>query len=62
MMLYTFELTEPQLARVEDYLVSHFDHQHSEYILGVQHHIMDDLVFVIIDCTPETATFIHLIT
>ena len=61
-MLYTFELTDAQLQRVEDYLVSHFDHGHCEYILGVQHHIMDDLVFVIIDCTPETATFIHLIT
>jgi hypothetical protein len=60
-MLYTFELTELQLERVEDYLVSHFSNHHCEYILGVQHHIMDDLVFVIIDCTPETATYIHLI-
>jgi hypothetical protein len=60
-MLYTFELTLAQLQRVEDYLVSHFDHRHSEYILGVQHRLTDDLVFVVIDCSAETATFIHLI-
>jgi hypothetical protein len=60
-MLYTFELTLAQLQRVEHYLVSHFDHRHSEYILGVQHRLTDDLVFVIIDCSAETATFIHLI-
>lgn len=61
-MLYTFELTEPQLSRITDYLDSTYVERPREYILGVQHRLYDDLVFVTIDCSPETATFIHLLS
>lgn len=61
-MLYTFELTETQLLRVTDYLDGTYVQRPREYILGVQHRLTDDLVFVTIECTPETATFIHLIS
>jgi hypothetical protein len=57
-MLYTFELTEPQLDRVTDYL----DQQDCrQYILAVNHRLFDHSVFVIIDCSPETATYLHLL-
>lgn len=61
-MLYTFELTEDQLTRVTDYLDGVYVSRPAEYILGVQHRLTDDLVFVTIECTPETATYIHLLT
>lgn len=61
-MLYTFELTERALARVTDYLDSLYAQGSHQYILGVQHRLHDDLLFVIIDCTPESATYIYLIT
>jgi hypothetical protein len=61
-MLYTFELTDLQLQRVEDLLHADFDRRHGEYILGVQQRLTDDLLWVVIDCSPETATLIHLIT
>jgi arginine decarboxylase-like protein len=60
-MLYTFELTESVLARATDYLAGLYASGHYQYILGVQHRLHDDLVFVIIDCSPESATFIHLL-
>jgi len=60
-MLYTFELTEPTLNRVEDYLHSHYTYQHQEYILGVQSRLTDDLVWVVIECSPETAVLIQLL-
>ena len=60
-MLYTFTLTEQSLDRVEDYLSSLYSQGHHQYILGVQHRITDDLVFVVIECTPESATYIHLL-
>jgi hypothetical protein len=60
-MLYTFELTEARLERVTDYLDSLYSQGHHQYVLGVQHRLTDDLVFVVIDCTPETATYIYLI-
>lgn len=59
-MLYSFELTEPQLDRVTDYLNSLYAVGSHQYILGVQHRLTDDLVFVIVECTPESATYIHL--
>ena len=59
-MLYSFELTEPQLNRVTDYLDSLYARGSHQYILGVQHRLTDDLVFVIIECTPDSATYIHL--
>lgn len=61
-MLYTFELTEHQLLRVTDYLDSQYVCRPAEYIMGVQHRLTDDLVWVVIECSPETATFIHLIS
>jgi hypothetical protein len=60
-MLYTFELTESTLDRVQDYLDSLYAEGHHQYILGVQHRLHDDLVFVVIECTPESATYIHLL-
>lgn len=60
-MLYTFELTEAVLARVTAYLDAVYADGHHQYILGVQHRLTDDLVFVIIDCSPESATYIHLL-
>lgn len=59
-MLYTFEMDQQQLDRVEDYLSSLYSQGHHQYILGVQHRITDDLVFVMVECTPESATLIHL--
>jgi hypothetical protein len=57
-MLYTFELTETELDRVTLYL----DQQDCrQYILSVNHRLFDHTVFVIIDCSPETATFLHLL-
>jgi hypothetical protein len=61
-MLYTFTFTESVLDRVQDYLDSLYAQGHHQYILGVQHRITDDLVFVMIECTPESATYIHLLT
>jgi len=61
-MLYTFELTDLQLQRVEDLLHTDCDRCHREYILGVQQRLTDDLVSVVIDCSAETATLIYLIT
>jgi arginine decarboxylase-like protein len=60
-MLYTFELTETQLDRVQTYLDSVYARGSHQYILGVQHRLHDDLVFVVVECSPESATYIHLI-
>lgn len=59
-MIYTFELTEPQLIRITDYLDSIYVDRPQEYILGVQHRITDDLVFVVIECSESTAVYLHL--
>lgn len=61
-MLYTFTVTEAQLERVTDYLDTLYAHGSHQYVLGVQHRLTDDLVFVMIECTPESATYIYLIT
>lgn len=60
-MLYTFELTEDQLMRVTDYLDSIYVTRPQEYILGVQHRLTDDLLFVIVDCSEQTAIWLRLI-
>ena len=60
-MLYTFELTESTLNRVQDYLDRNYQLSHQEYIMGVQHRLTDDLLFVIVECSAETATYIHLL-
>ena len=60
-MLYTFELTEHMLERVQDYLAGLYAAGSQQYILGVQHRLTDDLLFVMIECTPESATYIHLL-
>lgn len=59
-MLYTFELDEQTLERVTDYLDTLYAQGSHQYILGVQHRLDDDLVFVLIECSPESATLIHL--
>ena len=61
MMLYTFELDESTLDRVTDYLDSLYAQGSHQYILGVQHRLTDDLLFVVIECSPESATYIHLL-
>lgn len=60
-MLYTFEFDEPTLDRVTDYLDSLYSQGHHQYILGVQHRLADDLLLVMIECSPESATYIHLL-
>jgi hypothetical protein len=60
-MLYTFTVTEPTLERVFDYLDTVHTQGSQQYILGVEHRLLDDLVFVMIECTPESATYIHLL-
>lgn len=60
-MLYTFTVTENTLYRVEDYLNSLYSQGSHQYILGIQHRLTDDLVFVVIECSPESATYIHLL-
>jgi len=60
-MLYTFELTEPTLMRVQTYLAARYAQGSQQYILGIQHRLTDDLVFVMIECTPDAATYIHLL-
>ena len=60
-MLYTFEFTDTVLTRVDDYLSTLYAEGSHQYILGVQHRLHDDLVFVMIECSPETATYIHLL-
>lgn len=59
-MLYTFELTEDQLDRVSDYLATLYAEGSHQYILGVQHRITDDLIWVIVDCSQHTAIWIGL--
>jgi len=60
-MLYTFEFTESTLARVTEYLDALYAEDNHQYIVGVQHRLVDDLVFVVIECSEHTATYIHLI-
>lgn len=60
-MLYTFEFTESTLDRVQDYLDTRYALDHQQYIMGVQHRLTDDLLLVVIECSPETATYIHLL-
>jgi hypothetical protein len=60
-MLYTFELTESALNQATEYLDSLYLQGSPQYIVGVQHRLTDDLLFVMIECTPESATWIHLI-
>lgn len=60
-MLYTFELTEHTLDRVTDYLDTLYAEGNHQYIMGVQHRLTDDLVFVVVECSPESATYIHLL-
>lgn len=61
-MLYTFEFTESTLDRVTDYLNALYAQGSHQYILGVQHRLTDDLVFVVVECSPESATYIHLLS
>jgi len=60
-MLYTFQLSETALDRIEGYLIDHYSVDNHEYVLAVQHHLTDSLITVVIDCSPETATFLHLL-
>lgn len=60
-MLHTFEVTEAQLARMDDFLARSYVDRPDQYILAVQRRIMDDLMFVIIECDERTATYLYLI-
>ena len=59
-MPYTFELTEQQLLSVTDYLDTVRSDVSHQYILGVEHRVTDDLIWVTIDCTAATALWIGL--
>jgi len=59
-MLYTFELTEQQLLSVTDYLDTLYSEGSHQYILGVQHRVTADLIWVTLDCSAHTATWISL--
>lgn len=61
-MLYTFELTEPALAKITDYLLHCTDLHTDQYIMALEPHTHHNVIIVIIDCSPESATWIHLIT
>lgn len=61
-MLYTFTATETQLDRVQIYLDGLYAGGSHQYILGVQHRLYDDLIFVMIECSEQSAVFIGLIT
>lgn len=60
-MLYTFEMTESVLDRVQTYLDGLYAGGSHQYVLGVQHRLTDDLVWVMVDCTPESAVWITLL-
>ena len=60
-MLYTFTVTESQLAKIDRYLSGRWGLGDHQYILGVQPHLTDDLVFVVVDCTEDAAIYISLL-
>ena len=60
-MLYTFTVTEDRLIAMEHYLDSIYLERPREHVMGVQRSLVDDQVWVIIDCEPETATFLYLL-
>lgn len=60
-MLYTFTVTDRVLARIEDYLNSHYQDRPSQYILSAQSSIFGDYYFIIVDCDDTTATYISLL-
>ena len=59
-MLHTFEVTEAQLARIDDFLARSYVDRPDQYIIAVQRRLYDDLCVVIVDCDPITATCLHL--
>lgn len=59
-MLYTFEVTESVLDRMEQYLDRAYVSRPDQYIIAVQRRITDDLVVVIVDCDPSTAVMLQL--
>ena len=61
-MLYTFEITESVLDRVQTHLDGLCAQGSPQRILGVQQRLTDDLVWVMVDCTPESAVWITLLT
>ena len=60
-MLYTFEMTEAALNRVDEYLAEQWQKDCRQRILGVQHRITDDLLFVTVECDPKTAVWLELL-
>ena len=56
-MLYTFEFTNSQLMRVDDWLSQQGGNQ---YIIAVQRRLFEDSVITIIDCDPATAVWLAL--
>lgn len=61
-MIYTFEFTDHELNRVTDYLDGLYSRGSQQYILGVQHRLYDDIIFVMVECSPESAVWIRLLT
>lgn len=60
MSLYTFEFTEAELSRVTDYLHTVTAQDPPQRILHIQPRLTDDVMFVAIDCTAESACWIWL--
>lgn len=60
-MLYTFEMSESALARVDDYLRQRWNNDYQEYILGVEHRSSDSVLLVMIDCDESTATWLAML-
>ena len=56
-MFYTFDYTESQLDRCQDYVLTHY------HITRIIHILFDDLrdhYIVVIDCDAKTATLLSL--
>lgn len=59
-MLYTFEMTEKTLDRVDDYLDRGYVDRPNQFIMAVQRMLWQDRVVVVVDCDEKTAMLIAI--
>jgi hypothetical protein len=59
-MLYTFEMTEKTLDRVDDYLGRGYVDRPNQFIMAVQRMLWQDRVVVVVDCDEKTAMLIAI--
>lgn len=59
-MLYTFEMTEETLDRVDDYLTRCYVDRPDQFIMAVQRLLWADRIVVVIECDEIAATIITL--